>query len=91
MDKATLKVNKIYYPFCSRNVTKCDRDNSEMKLINLETKMPDPEDIDFNCMTEGQMADYMAAEKSGEFGNWAVIEKTYKCPTCGKEIIVQEV
>lgn len=69
---------------------KCDRDNSEMKLIHQERKLPDPEIMDFEGMTEGQMADYIGAEESGEFGDWVIIEKTYKCPTCGNKKIIQE-
>ena len=69
---------------------KCEKDGSEMKLTSQERKMPDSESMDFESLTEGQMADYMAAEESGEFGDWAIVEKTYKCPKCGNEIIVQE-
>lgn len=38
----------------------------------------------YNNMTEGQMAEYIAAEMSGEYGEWAVNIVTYKCPKCGK-------
>ena len=70
---------------------KCEKDGSEMKLIHQERKMPDPEDMDMEQLTEGQMADYMAAELSGDFGDWAIVEKTYKCPKCGNVIVVQEI
>ena len=40
--------------------------------------------------TEGQMADYMAAELSGDFGEWGVTEIIYKCEKCGSIIIVSE-
>ena len=69
---------------------KCKKDGSEMKLIHKERKMPGPEDMHMESLTEGQLADYMAAEESGDFGDWAILEKTYKCPKCGNEIIVQE-
>lgn len=35
-------------------------------------------------MTEGQMADYMASEMSGDYGEWVVDIVTYKCSKCGK-------
>lgn len=35
-------------------------------------------------MTEGQMTDYMAAEMSGDYGEWVVNIVTYKCSKCGK-------
>jgi ribosomal protein S27AE len=69
---------------------KCDKCNTEMMLIHSERKMPDPEDIDYNNLTEGQQADYFAAEDSGDFGDWAVVEKLYKCPKCGSAVYVQE-
>jgi predicted RNA-binding Zn-ribbon protein involved in translation (DUF1610 family) len=40
-------------------------------------------------MTEGQMADYMAAEMSGDYEDWAIDVVTYKCPKCGKIEIVE--
>ena len=69
---------------------KCKKDGSEMKLIHQERKMPEPEDIDTESLTEGQMADYIGAEESGEFGDWAIIEKSYECPKCGNKIVIQE-
>ena len=63
---------------------KCKHDGSEMELISQERKMPEPDDMNMENLTEGQMADYMAAEESGNFGDWAIVEKTYKCPKCGE-------
>lgn len=63
---------------------KCKHDGSEMELISQERKMPEPDDMTMENLTEGQMADYMAAEESGNFGDWTIVEKTYKCPKCGE-------
>lgn len=37
-------------------------------------------------VTEGQMADYMAAEMSGNYGEWAVSIVTYKCSKCSEKV-----
>lgn len=43
--------------------------------------MPDFDDIDEDS-TEGQIADFFAAEASGDFGEWAVEETVLFCPQC---------
>lgn len=45
-------------------------------------------DVNFDDLTEGQMADYMAAELSCEFGDWSVTEITYRCDKCGDIVVV---
>ncbi|MBT9131293.1 MAG: hypothetical protein DDT42_01552 [candidate division WS2 bacterium] len=46
-------------------------------------------DADYNELTEGQMADHMAAELSGDYGEWGVTEITYECKKCGNIVIEQ--
>ncbi len=58
---------------------RCEKCGSEMKEINRECRMDELDDD----ATEGQMADYMAAELSGDYGDWGVVEITYKCGRCG--------
>lgn len=58
---------------------KCTKCNSLMEIVQQETELLE---CDIGGMTEGQMADYMGAEMSGDFGDWAVSVVTYKCPKC---------
>ena len=64
----------------------CDNCKSEMAVISSEQKMVEmDEDI-----TDGQMADYMAAELSGNLGDWGATETSYKCKNCGNLLILEE-
>lgn len=36
--------------------------------------------------TEGQFADYVAAEESGDFGAWELGVVSYRCPRCGYSV-----
>lgn len=55
-----------------------------MKVIGHERTMVELDDD----ATEGQMADYMAAELSDDYGEWGVTEVTYKCKKCGNVVVV---
>lgn len=57
-----------------------------MKIIHREKELAE---CDIDDMTEGQMADYMAAEMSGDYGDLEIDVVTYKCPKCGKIEIVE--
>lgn len=39
-------------------------------------------------VTEGQMADYMAAELSGDWGDWGIAVVAYHCMNCGANLEV---
>lgn len=67
---------------------KCEKCNSIMIEINRETVMDDEMDED---LTEGQMADFMAEQLSGEFNNYGHTEITYECKKCGSVITIAEV
>lgn len=41
--------------------------------------------------TEGQMADYLAAESSGDTAIWESTEVTYECEKCGHIKYVMEI
>jgi len=66
-------------------MNKCSKCGSPMKIISREQELME---CDVMCgiynMTEGQMGDYMAAEMSGDYGDWTVNIVTYKCSKCGK-------
>lgn len=64
----------------------CSECGISMKIIRREKELPE---CDMDDMTEGQMADYMAAEMSGAYGEWEIDVVTYKCPKCGKIEIVE--
>ena len=64
----------------------CKKCKSKMVGINRERVMVEMDDD----ATEGQMADYSAAELSGDFGEWGVTEITYKCEKCGGIVVVTE-
>lgn len=63
---------------------KCKKCKSKMMEINRERVMVEMDDD----ATEGQMADYLAAELSGDFRESGVTEITYKCEKCGGIVIV---
>ena len=58
----------------------CKNCKAEMVEIGREEVLAD---VDFEELTEGQMADYEAAVASGDLGEWGVTEVTYKCKKCG--------
>ncbi len=61
-----------------------------MIIISKVRRMLEGNEVDFDDMTEGQYADYMAEQESSGIGdNWSVAEITYWCPKCGKEITYQ--
>ena len=63
---------------------KCVKCKSQMKKIDCYEEMAE---IDEDA-TEGQLADYLASELSGNKGNWAIANVHYKCPKCGYEVEV---
>jgi phage FluMu protein Com len=67
---------------------RCDSCNK--KLIKTERRT-DLAERDDDC-TEGQMADYFAAELSGEYGSWGIGVVEYFCPSCRRvyQIITDE-
>lgn len=65
---------------------KCSKCGAEMEEIRREQKMVELEED----ASEGQMADYMAAELSGDLGAWGITEISYKCGNCGNFLIVIE-
>ncbi|MGB9635987.1 MAG: hypothetical protein ACPL1Y_01900, partial [Thermoplasmata archaeon] len=65
---------------------KCEKCKTEMMEVNRQYVLAD---VDFEELTEGEMADYMAAELSGDFGEWGVTEITYQCGKCGKIVTIQ--
>ena len=45
--------------------------------------------VDYDELSDGQMANYIAAKLSGDYGDWGLIEITYKCINCNNIVIVQ--
>lgn len=66
----------------------CKKCGEKMVGIDSWRRLLDPDEVDFESLTEGQQADYMAAEMSGEWGDWAVDEVLYECPRCKDRIVV---
>lgn len=64
----------------------CEKCKSKMIEINRERVMVEMDDND----TEGQLADYIAAQLSGDFGEWGITEITYRCEKCGNTEIVMK-
>ena len=70
---------------------KCDKDETVMVQVSRVRKLLEREEL--GDMTEGQEADYMAAELNDEFAessDFSVTEAKFRCPKCGREIIVRE-
>ena len=62
---------------------KCAKCGLMMKIIGSRTVM---RELDEDS-TEEQKAAYLDARESGDFGNWEIVETTYKCNQCGRTII----
>lgn len=59
---------------------RCDGCNSKLVKVDRRTELAEfDEDA-----TEGQMADYFAAELSGDYGSWGIGIVEYRCPKCGR-------
>ncbi len=67
-------------------VLECKKCKSKMIEISRKRVMVEIDDD----ATEGQMADYMTAELSGDFGEWGVTEITYSCEKCGNIVVVMK-
>ena len=66
---------------------KCDKCNSEMEEIDRREVMVElPEGA-----TEGEIADYTAAQESGDYGKWGATQVTYKCKKCGYTLVEEQV
>ena len=65
---------------------KCKNCGCIMKEISRERTIVEP---DFDDITEGQLADYEAAELSGEYGDWAETIVTYICDNCKASLILE--
>lgn len=61
-----------------KDEVKCSKCGTVMHEVRRETVMVEPEED----MTEGQEADYIAAQESGDPGEWAATEIVYECPKC---------
>lgn len=66
---------------------KCDKCGKSLKKVDRRYEM---DELDEDA-TEGQMADYFAAQESGEWGDWGYGEIEYFCETCqsSHEIVVE--
>ena len=64
----------------------CSKCGTKMEIISQKKELME---CDVEDMTEGQMADYMASEMSGDYGDWAVDVVTYKCQKCGSICVVK--
>lgn len=65
-------------------MTDCNKCGKTMITIHREQELIQCGIFGIYNMTEGQMADYKAAEMSGDYGDWAVNSFTYKRSECGK-------
>lgn len=64
----------------------CKKCKSIMIELNRETIL---DEMDEN-FTEGQIAEYFAAQESGEYNEFGYTEITYKCEKCGEIISLVE-
>ncbi len=63
---------------------KCDYcPNQKLIKIDRRTEMAEMAEMDDEA-TDGQIADYFAAELSGDFGAWNIGLVSYRCPGCGR-------
>jgi len=60
---------------------KCHECGKQMEKIDRRTEMVELESSE--DVTEGQFADYLAAQESGDFGEWAQGVVEYLCHSCG--------
>lgn len=59
---------------------KCDSCNKTLRKVDRRTELAE---LDENA-TDGQMADYFAAELSGDYGAWGIGIIEYYCPNCDR-------
>lgn len=57
-----------------------------MQKIDRRTEMVELESMD--DVSEGQFADYLAAEESGDYGDWAQGIVEYECKSCGESMAI---
>lgn len=57
-----------------------------MQKINRRTEMVELESMD--DVTEEQFADYLAAEESGDYGDWGQGIVEYQCESCGAGMVI---
>lgn len=59
---------------------KCDSCDNKLIKVDRRTELAEPDED----TTDGQMADYFAAELSGNYDAWGIGVVEYYCPNCGK-------
>lgn len=65
---------------------KCYECGKTMRKIDRRTELLELESADE--VTEGRFADYIAAEESGDFGDWGQGIVEYQCQACGTSIAI---
>lgn len=66
----------------------CDHCHKKLDKVDRRTELAD---LDEDA-TDGQMADYLAAELTGDFGPWGIGVVEYACPNCHRifQIVTDE-
>ena len=71
-----------------QDLMSCPKCGTPMREVDRDRVMVELDDDDE--WTDGQLADYMAAESSGEFGDWGQTEISYICGNCSYSMVVIE-
>lgn len=69
------------------DVQKCSKCGSAMKEISRRNVKVE---VDAEDLTEGQLADYEAADMY-DLGDWAALEITYECTKCGYQKTIEHI
>jgi len=68
----------------------CDKCNAEMKIVSQYPRLMDRDEVG-DDLSDGEEADYLAAELGGDSSNYEITVVTYLCPKCNLEKIVEKI
>jgi hypothetical protein len=71
-----------------QDLISCPKCATAMREAGRERVIAELDDDD--DWTDGQLADHMAAESSGDFGDWGQTEIYYACGNCSYSMVVIE-
>lgn len=64
----------------------CDKCNIEMEIVSHYTRLMDRDEVG-DDLSDGEEADYLAAELGGDSSNFEITVLTYRCSICNNEFI----
>lgn len=67
----------------------CSKCNTEMAIVSKYTRLMDRDEV--GELSDGEEADYLAAEIGGDSSDYEITVEIYRCPECNSEEYVETI